>query len=104
MARNGPGRIRRAVSALRAVEELTGRVDGLERELIRLSPQVAALEERFSQLSRPQAGESTPEDRAEAQALLDAVRAEHARVRARISAATVFEERLRVLEERLDRR
>jgi hypothetical protein len=31
---------------------------------------------------------------------VEAVRAEHARVRARITAATVFEERLRVLEQR----
>lgn len=90
--------------ALRSrVQRQHERLADLERELVRLSPQVAALEERLETLARTlEPGPSaTPEQTVEARGLLDAVRREHAQVRARISAATVFEERLRVLEERL---
>lgn len=97
------GELRRT---LRDVRRQQGRVGDLERELMRLSPQVAALETRVEELARrldpaPEAG--SPEDFAEARSLVEEVRAEHARVRARISAASVFEERLRVLEEQAAR-
>lgn len=96
-------RLTRLVAALREVEAQRRRLDDLERELVRLSPQVAALEERVEELRRrldDPPFEATDDEHAEARRLVDEVRAEHARVRARITAATVFEERLRVLEAR----
>jgi uncharacterized protein involved in exopolysaccharide biosynthesis len=88
--------------ALREVRRQQGRIADLERELMRLSPQVAALETRVEELrvrSDADVVAPTTTELGEARELVGEVRAEHARVRARISAATVFEERLRVLEE-----
>lgn len=84
--------------------DLEQRLADAERELIRLAPQVAALEARLEDLV---AGldrtplEATDAEQTEARSLLEEVRTEHARVRARITAATVFEERLRVVEDKL---
>jgi len=92
------------LEALREVRRLQPRVAGLERELIRLSPQVAALEQRMEALTRrldDAEMAAGPGDDAAARTMLEEMRAEHARVRARITAATVFEERLRVLENHL---
>ena len=79
------------------------RIADLERELKRVSPQLAALEERLEDLRQriemPDL-DASDADRAEARSLVEEIRREHAQVRARITAATVFEERLRVLEER----
>jgi uncharacterized protein involved in exopolysaccharide biosynthesis len=83
------------------------RIAELERELARVSPQVAALEERLAGLTAPPAspdlGTVLAGDDPAAADLLDAIRAEHARVRARISAAAKYEERLRQLEEKVER-
>ncbi len=85
------------------VADLDRRLGDALRELGRIGPQVAALEERIEAL-RQQVEEptptGTPQEVAAARTVLDEVRAEHARVRARISAAVVYEERLRVLEEK----
>lgn len=83
------------------ITDLQARLGDAERELIRVSPQVAALEERLEDLRRRVESPEAPGDLGEARTVLEDVRAEHARVRARITAATVFEERIRVLEERL---
>lgn len=91
------------IAALREVRDQGRRIDDLQRELMRLSPQVAAIEERLEELRalvEDPAFRADDGQRAEARSLVEEVRAEHARVRARISAATVFEERLRVLEEK----
>lgn len=108
---SGPRDVVRALRRAHRLPDDTGeRVADLERrlgdalrELGRIGPQVAALEERIEAL-RQQVEEPTPtgspEEVAAARTVLDEVRAEHARVRARISAAVVYEERLRVLEER----
>ncbi|MGO4256559.1 hypothetical protein [Marmoricola sp. RAF53] len=96
-------RIGSLLDALREVRVQGQRIADLERELLRLSPQVAALEQRLEDLRAridDPAWEADDAQRAEARSLVDEVRAEHARVRARISASTVFEERLRVLEQR----
>ena len=100
----------RAKSAVARLREVTvrldrqhGRIADLERELVRIGPQVAALQEQVERLRRrldDPAYAASEGEQAEARSLVEEVRAEHARVRARISAATVFEERLRVLEER----
>lgn len=77
----------------RDLDEMRGAVD-------RMGAVVAALEERVGGLERPaagtgQGGEPLP---AEARDLLEEVRAEHARVRARITAAALYEERIGRLE------
>ena len=84
--------------------DLQKRIADLERESNRVAPQLAALEARVEDLreqiaAAPVPGSSADQD--EARSLVEEVRTEHARVRARITAATVFEERLRVLEERV---
>ena len=83
--------------------DLNQRLGDAVREISRIGPQLAALEERV-ELLRQRIEEpnpsGTPEQVDAARTVLDEVRAEHARIRARISAATVFEERLRVLEDR----
>ena len=95
-------RFGRTVHTLRErAERQHERIAELERELKRVSPQLAALEERLEDLRQrlevPDL-DASQGDRAEARSLIEEVRREHAQVRARISAATVFEERLRVLE------
>lgn len=84
--------------------EVEQRLADAERELVRVAPQVAALEARLedlvSRLDRTPLS-ATDAEQAEARSLLEEVRTEHARVRARITAATVFEERLRVVEDKL---
>jgi uncharacterized protein involved in exopolysaccharide biosynthesis len=97
-------KLRAARVALADVNDLRRRIGDLEREIGRLSPQVAALEVRIADLGERIEASPVPgteADRAESRTLIEEVRAEHARVRARISAATVFEERLRVIEEQL---
>lgn len=111
MSRPGPKDVVRALRrAHRLPDDVGPRVADLERrlgdavrELARIAPQVAALEERLADLTARLAEPARAEDgdAEAARSVLDEVRAEHARVRARISAATVFEERLRVLEDRL---
>jgi predicted nucleic acid-binding Zn-ribbon protein len=97
-------KVRSLVDALREVRVQRDRIADLERELVRISPQLAALEQRVEDL-RTRLDDPTyaadQADTAEARSLVEEVRTEHARVRARISAATVFEERLRVLEKHL---
>lgn len=111
MSRPGPRDVVRALRrAHRLPDDMGDRVADLERrlgdavrEIARIGPQLAALEERVEDLRARLQDPPPTADAAEVEAarsVLDEVRAEHARVRARISAATVFEERLRVLEER----
>ncbi|MCW2754408.1 MAG: hypothetical protein JWQ32_1819 [Marmoricola sp.] len=94
-------KLRSFLEALRDLRAQGARISTMERELIRIAPQLAALEERVEDLRArldDPAFEADDEQRSQARSLVDEVRAEHARVRARISAAVVFEERLRVLE------
>ncbi|MEV5003327.1 hypothetical protein [Nocardioides sp. LML1-1-1.1] len=111
MSRPGPRDVVRALRrAHRLPDDVGDRVADLERrlgdavrEIARIGPQLAALEERVEDLRARLQDPPPTADAAEVEAarsVLDEVRAEHARVRARISAATVFEERLRVLEDR----
>ena len=97
-------KVKELLDALREVRAQRARIADLERELQRVSPQLAALEERVERLAQ-RVGDgglaASAGDELEARSLLDEVRGEHARVRARISAATVFEERLRVVEQQL---
>ncbi|UPK76752.1 hypothetical protein MU582_08975 [Nocardioidaceae bacterium SCSIO 66511] len=78
------------------------RIGVLEREVVRIGTQVAAIEVRLEdrrQAARPiEVGDGDTE----ALAVLAEVRREHQRVRARISAAARYEERLRQVEEQLN--
>lgn len=94
-------KFRSLLELFREVRAQGDRIADLERELLRLSPQVASLEQRLEELRtkvEDAFADAGPAEQAEARSLVEEVRAEHARVRARISAAVVFEERLRVLE------
>jgi hypothetical protein len=75
------------------------RIAELEREQARLSPQVAALEERLAAPAGAPDSVPSPDGVDDAGDLLAQIRAEHARVRARITAAARYEERLRQLED-----
>jgi hypothetical protein len=68
-------------------------------ELARIAPQVAAFETRLEQQSRPQVYTGELADLPEARLLVDVVREEHARVRARLALVSAYEERLRRLEQ-----
>jgi predicted nuclease with TOPRIM domain len=81
---------------------LTGRCDELhghhkwhDDELRRLAAHVSALDSRLAGLERPGVDDSEPKS------AVEEVRAEHARVRARLSAVARYEERLARLEETL---
>lgn len=77
-----------------------GRIAALERDFARIGPQVAALEVRIEDLAaKLEVADATPAERVEATNLLEEVRKEHQRIRARLSAATRFEERLRQVED-----
>ena len=89
------------------IGELERRLDPVEREsswsaneLARLAPQAAAFEGRLEQQARPQVLTGHLADLPEARTLVEVVREEHARVRARLSLVSAYEERLRRLEQR----
>ena len=68
-------------------------------ELARIAPQVAAFETRLEQQARPQVYTGELADLPEARLLVDVVREEHARIRARLALVSAYEERLRRLEQ-----
>jgi predicted nuclease with TOPRIM domain len=87
--------------------ELDRRLDGVQQEsawsaneLARLAPQAAAFEARLEEKARPVVLTGDLTDVAEARLLVDVVREEHARVRARLALVSSYEERLRRLEQR----
>jgi chromosome segregation ATPase len=79
----------------RCVEELDGRYRWHDDELRRLAAHVAATDSRVASLERPAPGTGPVSSEAEE------VRAEHARIRARVSAVAQYEERLARVEEAL---
>jgi hypothetical protein len=70
-------------------------------ELARISPQVSAFEMRLEQQSRPEVLTGALEDLPEARNLVELIREEHSRVRARLALVSAYEERLRRLEARV---
>lgn len=79
-----------------------GRIGELERDLARIGPQVAALEARFEDLRQQgTVPQPDPAELTEAGALVEQIRREHERMRARVSAAARFEERLGRLEDQM---
>jgi hypothetical protein len=88
------------------LDGLPGRVDWAENELRRIGPHVAAVDQRVAGLERPQVTEpaSTPGDgdravQGEARSLVEEIRTEHARVRARLSAVAAHEQRITKVEQ-----
>lgn len=76
-------------------------LDEQHRELQRLGPQVAALEERMEDLRQLVERAALPAGQEAGVAdALARIEREHEQVRARITAAARFEERLRVVEDR----
>jgi uncharacterized protein involved in exopolysaccharide biosynthesis len=92
----------------RRLGDIDSRLGAVEREsawsaneLARLNPQVSAFETRLEQQARPEVLTGGLEDLPEARNLIDAIREEHARVRARLALVSAYEERLRRLEARM---
>jgi uncharacterized protein involved in exopolysaccharide biosynthesis len=92
----------------RRLGDIDHRLGAVEREsawsaneLARLNPQVSAFETRLEQQARPEVLTGGLEDLPEARSLIDAIREEHARVRARLALVSAYEERLRRLEARM---
>lgn len=82
------------------------RISATEIDLARIGPQVAALEIRVEQLRQRldvPILDADDETRAQARSIIEEMRREHEQVRARITAAVRYEERLRQLEDRLNR-
>ena len=100
----GADEARAEIEALReTVAEQRTRIGDLERELARVSPQVAAQEARIETLrelieaaARAGGGAAVPQDPEE---FREEFKRQQEQVRARLAAATRFEERLRKLEE-----
>ncbi|HEX3786847.1 MAG TPA: hypothetical protein VHW44_03230 [Pseudonocardiaceae bacterium] len=77
---------------------LRDRVGKLEHELSRVGAQLGALDTRVAKTERPAVVTTDGPPPAEAVALLDEIRAEHQRVRARLAAVASYEERIGRLE------
>jgi hypothetical protein len=92
--------LRTAIDA--TIGDLAGRVDWTENELRRIGPHVAAVDERVAGLERP-APDPTADAPAqgEARSLVEEIRGEHARVRARLSAVAHYEHRIAKMEQAL---
>lgn len=85
-----------------------GRLDRLEGDLAwnsseieRLAPQAASFESRLERAARPIVVTGELESLPEARLLVDVVREEHARARARLALISAYEERIRRLEARV---
>ena len=97
---------RATIEELRAITDRQRvRIGDLERELARVSPQVAALEARLETLrdavERGNIATVAPsDDQVDAASIWAEIQRQQEQVRARITAATRFEERLRRLEDR----
>ncbi len=85
--------------AERATQELDGHVKWLYDEQRRLAPHLAALEARIAAFERPGSVARLAERLEYAPDEAEEVRAEHARIRARLAAISKYEERLARLEE-----
>lgn len=98
-------RVRAVIEELRAITDRQRvRIADLERELARVSPQVAALEARLETLRDTVergnlAAGAASDGHVDASSIWAEIQRQQEQVRARITAATRFEERLRRLED-----
>ncbi len=86
--------LREAVDRLAAV---AARIDWTENEVKRIGPHLAAVDQRVAGLERPEPVAEA--DSAEGRTLVDEIRSEHARVRARLSAVSSYEQRIAKVEQ-----
>jgi chromosome segregation ATPase len=95
--------LRGDLADLRAAMDTTRNLtDQVEWTQSRIAPQVAALDERVGQLEQPATAlTGTKEEEVEARTLVDEIRTEHARVRARLSAVASYEHRIAKVEQTL---
>ncbi len=94
------GRLRRQ---RRELDRVSREVIACAALLQRLMPQLAAVEVRLSEQRRdPATVTGTPDEVEEARSIVEEVRREHDRVRARLSGVAWYEDRLRKLEERIE--
>ena len=85
--------------AEKLLQQIAAAVVVHQRELPRVQAQLSSLEERDDRrVQAPHVIAGTPKQTAEAVRLLDEVRTEHARVRARLGVVSALDERLRRLE------
>ncbi|HEX3589737.1 MAG TPA: hypothetical protein VHV74_08890 [Pseudonocardiaceae bacterium] len=94
------GELRAEVAGLREtltrLSEAAGKQEWTENEVRRIAPQIAAVDQRVASLERPAIdGAETPA----ARELVEEIRAEHARVRARLSAIAMYEQRIMKVEQ-----
>lgn len=95
-------RLDRQHERLAAIEQQLGQLTTVYQVL---EHQMASLEVRMEQLERVADGstpDSTEPERVEARALVDEIREEHRRIRARFGVVARYEERIRRLEKVLD--
>jgi hypothetical protein len=100
--------VRRELAELRnefaGMQPLAERMVWADSVMTRLGPHVAAVDERVAVLERARSDEQTTDpavregDPAEVRTLVDEVRAEHARIRARLGVISKYEERIARLE------
>jgi chromosome segregation ATPase len=84
--------------------QISSRANLAHTEMTRLEPQVASLEQRMEELRvrvEDQFDPGTSEERTDARRLIEEIRAEHERIRSRMTAISWYEDRLRKLEERM---
>lgn len=94
-------RLNRLSRRLARLEEQVPDVRAHDRDLARIGPQVAALEQRVEQLRLQASNPSESAANGHGSDMLDEVRRLHAQVRERVTALVIYEERIRVLEERM---
>jgi chromosome segregation ATPase len=82
---------------------LAAELDWAQNELRRITPHIAAVDERVGVLERTKAVylDTDTEQRSEARSLVEEIRAEHARIRARLSAVASYEHRIAKMEQTL---
>ncbi|SEK25705.1 hypothetical protein SAMN04515665_101237 [Blastococcus sp. DSM 46786] len=101
--KNVSERVDRLDQVAHAGEERLRRLDEQStwnaHQISRLAPQAAALEQRLERQARPVVVQTDGQDLPEARSLVEVVREEHARVRARLSTLSAYEERIRRLED-----
>jgi hypothetical protein len=94
------GELRAEVAGMREtltrLSEAADKQEWTENEVRRMAPQVAAVDQRVASLERPVVdGAETPA----ARELVEEIRAEHAKVRARLSAIAMYEQRIMKVEQ-----
>jgi chromosome segregation ATPase len=88
---------------LATTHTLAAELDWAQNELRRITPHIAAVDERVGVLERTKAIylDTDTEQQSEARSLVEEIRAEHAKIRARLSAVASYEHRIAKMEQAL---